>query len=269
MKNFFRYSMISITAVLFTAVICSAIPSSPVPPRLVNDFAGIFTADQRMALENALVAFDDSTSNQIAVVTVSDLEGYSAMEYATRIGLDWKVGGAEHNNGLVLLIKPKTSSSGGDVAISVGYGLEGAIPDAYAKRVIENELIPHFRENDYFGGTAAACSVLMKLASGEISEPREAEGNDSSAIIPIIMFFCLIAFIAAISSKNGRGGNGGGRRNTYSRGDDIADAIIIGSILGSGRHSGGSSWGGSGGFGGGFGGFGGGSFGGGGASGSW
>ncbi len=127
------FSIISVICFSFTAM---AIPDRPEPPRLVNDFAGIFTAQQLASLERDLVAFDDSTSNQITVVTVTDLEGYDVAEYATRIGLDWGVGSEKFDNGIVILIRPKTSSADGKVFIAVGYGLEGVIPDAYAKRII-------------------------------------------------------------------------------------------------------------------------------------
>ena len=263
--------ILTATLLVLPAISCLAIPSRPSPQRLVNDFAGIFTPQQAGLLERELVAFDDSTSNQITVVTVNDLEGYSASEYATRIGLDWKVGSAEFDNGLVLLIKPKTPDSNGQVAISVGYGLEGAIPDAYAKRIIENELIPHFKQDDYFGGAAAACEVLMKLASGEISEPRSRDDDDAGGVLAFFMFLIFVIIVAAVAAKYDKGNNNGrrGGGENYRDGSDVMDAIIIGSLLGSGR-GGRSSWGGSsGGFGGGFGGFGGGSFGGGGASGSW
>ena len=244
-----------------TAVLSYAIPSRPDPQRLVNDLAQVFTSDQVSRLENTLVAFDDSTSNQIVVVTVKDLEGYDPSEYATRIGLDWGVGSAQFNNGIVLLVKPKTYDSAGQVFIAVGYGLEGAIPDAYAKRIIENELIPNFRLNDYYAGVEAACDVLMKLASGEISEPRGEEEDDALLeIIATLLFIGLLIFIVIIAvGQNDDNGHssGGGRRTIY-----------VGPIITSGRsYGGGSSFGG--GFGGGFGGFGGGSFGGGGAGGSW
>ena len=269
-----RAAMPLMLAVLLVALCpcASAIPAKPVPERLVNDFAGIFTAEQVLSLERALTAFDDSTSNQITVVTVNDLEGYAPAEYGTEIGERWGVGSGKFDNGIVVLVKPKTGDSRGQVNISVGYGLEGAIPDSYCKRIIETEMIPRFRENDYFGGTAAACSVLMKLASGEISEPREAEdGGGTLFMILTALGFVVIIFLVA--SAGGKGGNGGSGGGSYMDGDDFARGLIIGSILNGGRHS--SGWGSSGGgFGGGFGGgsfggFGGGSFGGGGASGSW
>ena len=258
MKSHSKYILALVC--LLAAAMSYAIPSRPNPQRLVNDLADVFTSEQVSRLENTLVEFDDSTSNQIVVVTVKDLEGYDASEYATRIGLDWGVGSAQFNNGIVLLVKPKTFDSAGQVFIAVGYGLEGAIPDAYAKRIIENELIPNFRLNDYYAGVEAACDVLMKLASGEISEPR---GDDEDPIFEIIMavliagllFFCFVIAVGHNDSNNH--GSGGGRRTVY-----------VGPIITSGRsYGGGSSFGG--GFGGGFGGFGGGSFGGGGAGGSW
>ncbi|MCM1501564.1 MAG: TPM domain-containing protein [Bacteroidales bacterium] len=247
-----------------------AIPKGPEPQRLVNDFANLMTESQAAMLERILVEFDDSTSNQITVVTVNDLEGLTATEYATRIGIDWKPGSKDFNNGLIILVKPKTDSSSGEVAISTGYGLEGAIPDAYCKRIIDNEMIPRFREGNYFGGIYAACEVLMKLASGEISEPRpsgEDDGMQAVIALVVTLFLGIMLFIF-ISRGNGGSNNGGSGRNDDS---DIAKAIILGNLLGRGRRS---SWGdgfgdsGGGGFGG-FGGFGGGSFGGGGASGKW
>lgn len=259
MRSHTKYILVLLC--LMTAVLSYAIPSRPDPQRLVNDLAQVFTSDQVSRLENTLVAFDDSTSNQIVVVTVKDMEGYAPSEYATRIGLDWGVGSAQFNNGIVLLVKPKTYDSAGQVFIAVGYGLEGAIPDAYAKRIIENELIPNFRLNDYYAGVEAACDVLMKLASGEISEPRGEEEDDALLeIIATLLFIGLLIFIfiIAVGQNEDNGHSSGGGRRT----------IHVGPIITSGRsYGGGSSFGG--GFGGGFGGFGGGSFGGGGAGGSW
>lgn len=259
MKSHSKYILALVC--LLAAAMSYAIPSRPNPQRLVNDLADVFTSEQVSRLENTLVEFDDSTSNQIVVVTVKDLEGYDASEYATRIGLDWGVGSAQFNNGIVLLVKPKTYDSAGQVFIAVGYGLEGAIPDAYAKRIIENELIPNFRLNDYYAGVEAACDVLMKLASGEISEPRGEEEDDALLeIIATLLFIGLLIFIfiIAIGQNDDNGHSSGGGRRT----------IYVGPIITSGRsYGGGSSFGG--GFGGGFGGFGGGSFGGGGAGGSW
>lgn len=260
MKSFRPRHYITILAFWFMCMTAYALPQRPEPARLVNDLAGIFTEEQENLLESILVAFDDSTSNQIAVITTNDLEGYEPAEYATRTGLEWGVGSEKFDNGIVVLIKPKDSTPG-QVFIAVGYGLEGAIPDAYAKRIINNEMIPHFMENDYYGGAAAACETLMKLASGEISELREDEDDDDLIyvfIFFIVLILVLVIIATAANENNGKGGKGGG--------SSFDDVFTTGPVI---IRRPGSSWGSSGGFGGGFGGFGGGSFGGGGAGGSW
>ena len=254
-RSIYRKAALILIGAVFASVLY-AIPSRPQPQRLVNDFAGLFTSGQVSDLEKVLVAFDDTTSNQITVVTVKDLEGYEASEYATRIGLDWGVGSEKFDNGVVLLVKPRLGNSYGEVFVAVGYGLEGAIPDAYAKRIVDQVLIPHLGEGDYYGGVVAACEVLMKLASGEISELRSDEEDDAfligfSIFIVIILFVIVVAIIAG-GKGNGKGGGGsGGRRTIYT------GPVVNGGFGGFGGGS----------FGGGFGGFGGGSFGGGGAGG--
>lgn len=255
--------MLSAILLLTTFVSWAGIPQRPAPPRLVNDFADIIDSYTEMQLERMLVAFDDTTSNQITVVTVPDLDGYSAAEYATRIGLEWQVGSSEFNNGVVMLVKPKVGNSYGDAFIAVGYGLEGAIPDAYATRIVNNIMIPHFKTNDYERGIVEGCEYLMKLASGEISVQRELDEEEDPLIVTITLIFLLIffAFIIYRIIKGGGKGNTGGN---YGGGGGGWTYIPGGSWRGTPGGFGGSS----GGFGG-FGGFGGGSFGGGGGGGRW
>lgn len=247
------------------------VPARPQPQRLVNDLSGIFSAGQVQAMERVLVDFADSTSNQIVVITVPELYGYDKAELAYEIGEQWGVGQKEFDNGLVILIKPKTPASNGEVFIATGYGLEGAVTDAFAKIVIEREMIPYFRQNDYYGGAVAALKVLMPVISGEISvDDYGASGEEG--LLPSLIFMVFVGLVvwAMLSSSNGKNQNMGGGNNRGGRNFTATDAFILGSILGnsSGRRSGGSFGGGSFG-GGGFGGFGGGSFGGGGAGGSW
>ena len=250
---------VCIFLLIFTLKSYAGIPSRPEIQRLVNDFAQIFTTRETAKLEHILTAFDDSTSNQIVVITVKTLEGYSPAEYAYKIGQTWGIGSKDFNNGIVILIKPKQGFSQGELSIQVGYGLEGAIPDAYCKRIIEQKMIPHFKNGDYFSGTYAAVETLMALASGEISKERETKENlDNIAdIIFIIILFALFIYLSY--RKNG------GSNDNHSNGNERKDILpfILWSILRSGRG------GGNRGSGGGFGGFGGGSFGGGGASGKW
>lgn len=253
------------------------VPARPQPQRLVNDLSGIFSSRQVQVLERALADFADSTSNQIVVVTVPELYGYDKAELSYEIGQQWGVGQKEFDNGLVILIKPKTATSNGEVFIATGYGLEGAVTDAFAKKVIEREMIPHFRQDDYYGGTVAALKVLLPVISGEISTDKYAASTDDG-VLPSLLFLAFIGFVVfvLIISSGGNNQNMGGGNHRGGKDFTAADAFILGSILGNshgrrgGSYGGGSFGGGSfgGGFGG-FGGFGGGSFGGGGAGGSW
>ena len=154
---------------LFSLLAAQDIPGRPVPPRLVNDFAGVLTRQEAAMLESKLVAFNDSTSTQIAVVTISSLNGYDIMDYAQRLGENWGIGQKQLDNGVLILVKPKTQDSGGEIAIVQGYGLEGAIPDLTCVQIIDNEILPAFRENNYFDGLNAGTNTLMSLASGEFS----------------------------------------------------------------------------------------------------
>ena len=253
-----RRICISLLLLTFFMSAAVAFPSRPEPERLVNDLAGLFTSAQVDDMERRLVALDDSTSNQIVVLTVNSLEGYEPAEYAVKVGLDWGVGSKDFNNGIVLLVKPRTEDSDGRVSIQVGYGLEGAIPDAYCRRIIENDMIPYFRNGDYYGGVSQAVDILSALASGEISSMRESD--DASEAGYAMAALILVLFIIWILARRGGGkGNSGGRRDN-TRNPDIF--FGPGTFGGGSGYSGGSS-------GGSFGGFGGGSFGGGGASGRW
>jgi len=118
------------------------IPPRPSPPRLVNDLASLLKPEEVSALERSLVRFADTTSNQIAVVIVSTLGGMDKSEFAYKIGQSWGVGQSKFNNGIVILLKPKSSEEKGEVFIATGYGLEGVLPDAICKRIIEKEMIP-------------------------------------------------------------------------------------------------------------------------------
>ena len=251
------------------------VPPRPQPQRLVNDLADIFSSSQEERMEQALVAFADSTSNQIAVVSVPDLYGMDKAQLAFQIGEEWGVGQQKFDNGVVILVKPKVGNSRGEVFIATGYGLEGVLTDAVCRRIIEQYMIPAFQANDYYAGVENALNVILPLAAGEISSDEFASGDGSESVIASVFFllFIFIIFVALFKSGgNNRPQNmGGGNRKGLS----AADLIML-SILSNNSNSRGSDgWGGSsGGFGGGFGGggfggFGGGGFGGGGAGGSW
>lgn len=232
-------------------------PQPQNPPRIVNDFAGVFSAAEQQALEQKLRTFNDTTSTQIAIATIADLEGVAPSVYATELAHKWGVGRDGKDNGVLILIKPKTADSKGEVFIAVGYGLEGAIPDAVTSRIVRNVIIPQFQQNNMYGGINDATDVLMGLASGEYTADAVV-GDEKGGTASIIIFIVLFIIMMIGSSINKK------RSHTVDSGSatsHIPPIIFFGSPFSGGRGGGGSS--------GGFGGFGGGGFGGGGAGGSW
>jgi uncharacterized protein len=234
------------------------IPARPDPPRLVNILSAgnpsIISPSEVQMLEAKLVEFNRQTSNQICVVVVDDLHGMETNDFITKLGRKWQVGQKGLNNGVVILIKPKKGTEKGIVYITAGGGLEGAIPDATCKTVVEHEILPRFREGKYAEGINAATDVLMALAKGEFNKEQYAkkfENGSAPGYRRIVPFIVVILVIFFFFMSRGGGGGGGG--------------FWIGSG-GFGGFGGGGSGGGGGG---GFGGFGGGSFGGGGAGGEW
>lgn len=237
----------------------------------VYDYADVLTEVAEQSLNRDLVNFRDSTSNVIIVVTHPDFYGEAPYKFATDLGQAWGVADVKKDNGVIVAIKPKIGNQKGEAFIAVGYGLEGAITDARANRIIDGEMIPRFKQNDYYAGIDAGAKVLMQLASGEIKEYAGPSKKNKKPFPIVALLFILFFAVAAI-------GGFGWKVYRYSRLNDIgfwaawlllsqASRTHNGSY---GRFTGGGFGGGGfGGGGGGFGGFGGGGFGGGGAGGSW
>ena len=234
-----------------------ALPERPNPPRLVNDLVGILQPNEREQLERKLTAYNDSTSTQIAVVIVKTTEPYPIGDFAFQIGRKWGVGTKGKNNGLVLCWATGTRK----VYISTGYGLEGAIPDAIAKRIISETLTPYFKQEQYYAGLDAATTEIIRRASGEYkADSSNDTGNDDGSWLIWLLLGLFILFII-FRNRNGGGGN---RSN---RGGGFFPVFFPTTFSGWGSSGGGGFGGGD--SGGGFGGFGGGSFGGGGAGGDY
>lgn len=265
MINVLSYLLVILLA---TPALAQQLPDPMSPPRLVNDFASVLGADENARLEQKLRAYHDSTSTQIAVVIVQDLEGYEVVDYAVRLGEKWGVGQQGSDNGIVVLVAIDDRKA----AIVTGYGLEGAITDAATRRIRENQMNPNFRNGNFYKGLDEATTSIIKLASGEFTaDDLEPEIPQAAffiaAFIGLMFIIFIIALIAAVSRRK--------RNHIGKKGIDFWTALWLMSHMGGkgGGGRGGSGWGG-GGFGGGssgggFGGFGGGSFGGGGSGGSW
>jgi uncharacterized protein len=252
-----------ITFLLLTATgFSQKFPEKPSPPRLVNDYTGILNDSEKQALERKLVAYNDSTSTQIAIVMLRSLDGYPIDDYSFKLAEKWGIGQKGINNGVLVMV----ATDDRKIFIATGYGMEGVMPDGLVKRIIEQDIKPSFRNGDYYGGLDRGTDSMFRLAAGEYQATgKEGESKPAPGLIILaILFFIVMSFVLKVRSVQ-----------KYSIVNNIGFWAAWALLNQAGRvhrgswggFSGGGSWGGGGG--GGFGGFGGGSFGGGGAGGSW
>lgn len=255
MRSLFPRFVLVLVFLFCDFIVKSQVADRPWPQRLVNNLSkestNFLSASEQKQLEDTLDAFNRSTSNQICIVIVDDLNGMEPAQYATELGTAWKVGQKEFDNGLVILVKPNTR----DLFIAVGYGLEGAITDLHTKHIRETEMNPYFKEGKNYEGLYRGCKALMLAAKGEYNIKNNSENGIGDwikrhPILAALIGIAILWFLFARSSGGGGGTFGSGGYRSY------------GGFGGGGWSSGRSS-------GGGFGGFGGGSFGGGGSGGKW
>ena len=242
----------------------SLFASDDFPPRsnrLVTDYSGTLSSAEQEQLESKLVGFNNTTSTQIAVVIMKSIGGYEVGDYAVQLGNKWGIGQKGKNNGILVLLAMESH----DVSIQIGYGLEGAAPDVIASRIIRNEMVPYFKQGDFYTGLDKGTDALMSAVKGEYTADEKVRGQKFPWFIIFIIFFIIVISMGAQVS----------RTRNYSRINHIpfwTAWFLLSQARGKQRGSWGnfsSGRGGFGGGGGGFGGFGGGGFGGGGASGSW
>ncbi|NID13131.1 TPM domain-containing protein [Fibrella aestuarina] len=235
-----------------------SLPARPSPPRLVNDLVGMLSPSEVQQLERKLVAYNDSTSSQLAIVVVKSTGIYEPADYAFSIGRKWGVGQKGKNNGVVLLWATGTRK----IYIATGRGMEGVLPDAIAKRIISQIIAPNFKQQQYYQGLDEAVDEMFRRATGEYKADPAATDDSGGGELFIWMLVIMVIIFFVIRSRGG----GGGRGTRYRGGGGMFLPYTTFSGWGS---SSGSFGGGGGGGGGGFGGFGGGDFGGGGAGGDY
>ena len=242
------------------------VPSRPQPARLVNDFAGTLSAAERDALERKLVAFDDSTGSQIAVVIVPSTDGVAPVDYATEVLRSWGVGRAGVDDGVVLLVAVQDR----DVFIATGFGAEGALTDAMAGTIVRQVIVPRFRQGAFYAGIDEATTAIASALSGQFEPPSRsapaAGGQVDSLLCMLFIVFVILVVLSSRTKAPPPSGRSGGRGRRGSSGPGV---IFLPGFGGGGGGGFGGGFGGGGFGGGGFGGFGGGFGGGGGAGGSW
>ncbi len=253
------FSIIALLTVFTTANAQDCLLDQKPVQDLVQDYADVLSDAEEQGLRQTLIRFNDTTSTQIMVVTVTDLCGYDKAEFTYSLGEKWGVGQKGKDNGIVIMVKPKEIDGKGEAFIAPGYGLEGILPDAIAKRIVENEMIPRFKKKDYYGGIKNSVSTIMSITSGEFSADEYASKLRMKNILPFLLVIGVFILIMVMKA---------GKARRYAVSNNLGFWAAWSLMSASSRSHGGSfgnfsSGGGS------FGGFGGGSFGGGGAGGSW
>lgn len=253
----------------FQAMAQFEIPEKPEFQTSVYDYIDLLSSSEKNNLEQKLIRYSDTTSTQIVAVIISSTKGENINYLGAQWGQKWGIGQEKEDNGILIILARDDRR----IAINTGYGVEHLLTDALSRRIIERDIIPYFKRNDYAGGLDRGADAIFEVLSGEY---QNTTSSNNVPIVPIFIFILLvivfIIFIIAISAGRKGGGKGGGKRKY--KGSDLLEAIILSNMgRGNYRKSSGSSWGGwssGGSSGGGFGGgFGGGGFGGGGASGGW
>ena len=269
--------MLKKLTILFSLVLvaCMALAQT-LPPKattLVTDYTNTLAPGDIQQLENKLDAFNDSTSTQIAVVIIKSVGDYDINDYGQKLGRAWGIGTKGKNNGILILVALNDHK----VAIQTGYGSEGAVTDSRTNEIIQNDIVPQFKQNNYYGGLNTATDDLMKLMRGEFKGTgvvhravRHDDGNNGGGY-GVLIFIVIIVLIIIFRSRGGGGGHIIGGRGGASPFWWFLGGTLLGRGSGGwgGVSGGGGGFGGGGDSGGGFGGFGGGDFGGGGSSGSW
>lgn len=243
-------------------------PSKTTEQTSVYQYTPLLSESQKNDLEQKLIKYSDTTSTQIVVAIISSTQGENINYLGAQWGEKWGIGQAKEDNGVLILL----ATDDRKIAINTGYGVEHLLTDAMSKRIIERDIIPYFKQDDYYGGLNRGADAIFEVMTGEYQGSREANNAEGFPVGFIFLLFMVFIIIMISISKNSKGGGGPG--NNKGNGFSIWDAVIL-SSLGRGALGGGSSsrggFGGGGSFGGGGfgGGFGGGGFGGGGASGGW
>lgn len=249
----------------------------------VTDLTNTLSAEQQSALESRLAQFEQQEGSQMAILLVPSTRPEAIEQYSIRVVDEWKLGRKGVDDGILILV----AKNDREMRIEVGYGLEGVIPDAIANRIIEETMVPYFRQGDLYGGLSAAVEQLAGLIAGEpLPAPQARTASPWEGMLPALLIGGLIvgAILRSIFGNFLGGAMNGGLIGfaVWILGGGLLVALVLaiiafvitlsgglGTMHGMGRGTyGGGGFGGSGGFGGGFSG-GGGGFGGGGASGSW
>lgn len=172
----------------------------PEPTNYVNDYANVISPAIETQLNEQLLQFETETSTQIFVVSVNDFQETYMEDYAVKLFEAWRIGQADKDNGLLLLFQPE-GEAGSRVRIEVGYGLEGALTDAMAGRILDNDFMPYYFNNDFDTAVTESVNSLQKAVKGEYTaDTNETDEEDSSFTIIIFVLFILASILGSTKS---------------------------------------------------------------------
>ena len=203
-------SAVSRLVLVLCALICTqalAAPSFPPLTGRVVDQAGLLSSQTRSDLERQLAEHEKATTEQVVVAILSSLQGYPIEEYGVQLARRWGIGQAKQNNGAVLIIVP----SAREVRVEVGYGLEGRLTDALSHAIIQNEILPYFKQGNYEAGVVHGTQAILAVLGGAYA-PAAAESKQGP-VFAFPFFLLLMLFIfsrVARGHHSGWGGYGGG-----------------------------------------------------------
>ncbi len=187
------------------------LPKRPVPPHLVNDLADVISTSDEAQLENKLVQYNDSTSTQIAVVTINSIQPFAIEEYAYKLGRKWGVGQDGKDNGIVMLV----AVADREVYIATGYGVEGYLTDIATGRIINEVMLPNFKNGNYYAGIDAASDEIFKYMTGAYEGSPMGSGQKQPDAWIIIIIIIVILIIMSRNNRKGGGTTFSGRGPTY------------------------------------------------------
>ena len=275
MKQIFKSRYIALTIVMLAAALAMKAEIPPQPKNaneLVYDYAHVIDSANLAVINDSLKNLYQYNKSQVVVLTVETLDGMEISDYCQEVFQKWGIGDKETNNGVLIVVKPKTENSKGKVRIHTGYGAEGALPDLLCKKIQTDSMIPAFKENNYGLAILKAVNLITPAMKGEYPQEidaflkekqKEKESNARIAVIIYVILYLLLCGLiwyfffmptkkdwysimasplvaASLSSSSGRRSSG----SSWSSGSSSGSSWSSGSSSSSWSWGGGSSGGG-------------------------
>src|SRR5210317_1468059 len=196
------------------------IPETPKFQTSVYDYISLLSSSEKSALEEKLIRYSDTTTTQLVVAIISSTKGENITFLGANWAEKWGIGQKEEDNGIFILLAKDDRK----IAINTGYGVEHLLTDAMSKRIIERDIIPYFKRNDYYGGLNIGADSIFKVLQGEYKGSRQSDDSFPIGVLIFLLFIFIVFMIAISANKRGKGGGNGGHKNEDI---DILEAIIF------------------------------------------